>query len=73
MPHSMSARIFLIFLALYSLLGMHFFMHNQGGSGLYLPFNMVGWAFVSVLISIGIWHLTTIKQLTLSRTQLWVL
>ena len=30
MPHSMSARIFLIFLALYSLLGMHFFMHNQG-------------------------------------------
>ena len=73
MPHSMSARIFLIFLALYSLLGMHFFMHNQGGSGLYLPFNMVGWAFVSVLISIGIWHLTTIKQLTFSRTQLWFL
>ena len=73
MPQSMSARVFLIFLALYSLLGMHFFMHNQGGSGLYLPFNMVGWAFVSVLISIGIWHLTTIKQLTFSRTQLWFL
>jgi O-antigen polymerase len=52
---------------------MHFFMHNQGGSGLYLPFNMVGWAFVAVLISIGIWHLTTIKQLTFSRTQLWFL
>jgi O-antigen polymerase len=69
----MSARVFMIFLALYSLLGMHFFMHNQGGSGLYLPFNMVGWAFVSVLISIGIWHLTTIKQLTFSRTQLWFL
>ena len=73
MPHSISARVFLIFLALYSLLGMHFFMHNQGGSGLYLPFNMVGWAFVAVLISIGIWHLTTIKQLTFSRTQLWFL
>lgn len=73
MPHSMSVRVFLIFLALYSLLGMHFFMHNQGGSGLYLPFNMVGWAFVSVLISIGIWHLTTIKQLIFSRTQLWFL
>ena len=73
MPQSMSARVFLIFLALYSLLGMHFFMHNQGGSGLYLPFNMVGWAFVSVLISIGIWHLTTIKQLTFSRTLLWFL
>ena len=66
-------RIFWIILSLYSLLGMHFFMHNQGGAGLYLPFNMVGWAFVSVLISIGIWHLTTIKQLTFSRTQLWFL
>ena len=40
---------------------------------LYLPFNMVGWAFVSVLISIGIWHLTTIKMLTFSRTHLWFL
>ncbi len=73
MPHSMSARIFLIFLALYSLLGMHFFMHNQGGSGLYLPFNMVGWVFVSVLICIGIWHLTIVRQLTFSRTLLWFL
>lgn len=66
-------RIFWVVLALYSLLGMHFFMHNQGGSGLYLPFNMVGWAFVSVLISIGIWHLTLVKQRTFSRTQLWFL
>lgn len=73
MSQSVSARVFMIFIALYSLLGMHFFMHNQGGYGLYLPFNMVGWAFVSVLISIGIWHLTLVKQLTFSRTQLWFL
>ena len=66
-------RIFWVTLGLYTLLGMHFFMHNQGGYGLYLPFNMVGWAFVSVLIGIGIWHLTLIKQLTFSRTQLWYL
>lgn len=66
-------RIFQIILVLYALLGMHFFMHNQGGVGLYLPFNMVGWAFVSVLISIGIWHLTVIRQLTFYRTQLWYL
>ncbi len=66
-------RIFWVMLGLYALLGMHFFMHNQGGYGLYLPFNMVGWAFVSVLIGIGIWHLTLIKQLTFSRTQLWYL
>lgn len=73
MLHTLSARFFWLFLALYSLLGMHFFMHNQGGSGLYLPFNMVGWAFVSVLISIGIWHLTLVKQLSFSCTQLWYL
>ena len=66
-------RIFWVMLGLYALLGMHFFMHNQGGYGLYLPFNMVGWAFVSVLIGIGVWHLTLIKQLTFSRTQLWFL
>ncbi len=28
--------------ALYWLLGMHFFMHNPGGAGLYLPFNAWG-------------------------------
>ncbi|NCB79990.1 MAG: ligase [Bacilli bacterium] len=66
-------QIFRIMLGLYALLGMHFFMHNQGGYGLYLPFNMVGWVFVSVLIGIGIWHLTLIKQLTFSRTQIWFL
>ncbi len=73
MPHTLSARFFWLFLALYSLLGMHFFMHNQGGSGLYLPFNMVGWAFIAVLISLGLWHLTVIRQLTFSRTQHWYL
>jgi len=73
LPSSISARIFLIFFSLYSLLGMHFFMHNPGGSGLYLPFNLVGWAFVSALISIGIWHLTLSKQLVFSQTQIWYL
>lgn len=71
--NSLSSRLFWLFLTIYVALGMHVFMHNQGGSGLYLPFNMVGWAFVSVLISIGIWHLTVVKQLTFSRTQLWFL
>jgi O-antigen polymerase len=70
---SWSTRFFVINFFLYSLLGMHFFMHNQGGSGLYLPFNMVGWAFVSVLISIGLWHLTVTRQLIFFRTQLWYL
>ena len=71
-PHY-TQRVFRITLGLYTLLGMHFFMHNQGGAGLYLPFNMVSWAFIAVLISLGIWHLTVVRQLTFSRTQLWYL
>jgi len=73
MVTNLSSRVFWFILVFYCCIGMHFFMHNQGGSGLYLPFNMVGWVFVSVLISIGIWHLTGVKQLTFSRTQLWFL
>jgi O-antigen polymerase len=71
--HHLSSRLFWFFLFAYVVLGMHFFMHNQGGSGLYLPFNMVGWSFFSVLIAIGIWHLTFVKQLVFSKCQLYFL
>lgn len=64
-----SLRLFWFILAAYVVFGMHFFMHNQGGSGLYLPFNMVGWAFFSVLIAIGIWHLTIVKKRVFSLSQ----
>lgn len=70
---TLSSRFIYILLFMYTAFGMHVFMHNQGGAGLYLPFNMVGWAFVSVLIAIGIWHLTLVKRLAFSRTQLWYL
>ncbi|MDP5293173.1 Wzy polymerase domain-containing protein [Oceanimonas sp. CHS3-5] len=51
--------------AAWTLGGMHYFMHNPGGSGLYLPFNMIGWIFVSLMIGLGLW------QLTLNRTVVW--
>lgn len=55
--------------ALYWLLGMHFFMHNPGGSSFYLPFNMVGWAFVSLLIGIGLWQVGSSQRLYFSNLQ----
>jgi O-antigen polymerase len=64
-------KIFHYVFVVYMVLGMHFFMHNQGGSGLYLPFNMVGWSFFSLLIAIGVWHLTSIKKLVFSNSQLY--
>jgi Lipid A core - O-antigen ligase and related enzymes len=62
-----TVRLFYAFLFLYLVFGLHVFMHNQGGAGLYLPFNMVGWAFVSVLISIGVWHITSVKKISYSH------
>ncbi|MEA9417332.1 Wzy polymerase domain-containing protein [Aeromonas caviae] len=60
--------------ALYWLLGMHFFMHNPGGAGLYLPFNAWGWIFASLVIALGLWQVTLRQQLVTSPLQvgLWL-
>ena len=52
-------------------LGMHFFMHNPGGAGLYLPFNAWGWIFASLMICLGLWHITSKGELV-SNTLLQV-
>ncbi|MFQ2366896.1 PglL family O-oligosaccharyltransferase [Aeromonas enteropelogenes] len=59
--------------ALYWLLGMHFFMHNPGGAGLYLPFNAWGWVFASLMIGMGLWQVTLRQRITFSPLQvaLW--
>ncbi|MGQ4655818.1 Wzy polymerase domain-containing protein [Aeromonas enteropelogenes] len=59
--------------ALYWLLGMHFFMHNPGGAGLYLPFNAWGWVFASLMIGMGLWQVTLRQHITFSPLQaaLW--
>ncbi|WP_256353765.1 PglL family O-oligosaccharyltransferase [Aeromonas sp. sif2433] len=59
---------------LYWLLGMHFFMHNPGGSGLYLPFNAWGWIFASSVIGLGLWQVTLQQKLVFSSLQagLWL-
>lgn len=49
---------FFIIFAIYMLIGMHYFQHNAGGSGLHLPFNVVNWIFISTLIGIGLWQAT---------------
>ena len=70
---SISQPLFFGVAALYWLLGMHFFMQNPGGSSFYLPFNMMGWAFVSLLIGIGLWQVGCSQRLYFSRLQagLW--
>lgn len=58
--------------ALYWLLGMHFFMHNPGGAGLYLPFNVWGWIFASLVIGLGLWQVTLQQRLVFSSLQGWL-
>ncbi len=59
---------------LYWLLGMHFFMHNPGGAGLYLPFNAWGWIFASLVMALGLWQVTLSQRLRVSPllTVLWL-
>lgn len=61
-----TTRSMAIVSALYWLLGMHFFMHNPGGAGLYLPFNAWGWIFASLIIALGLWQVTLRQQLVTS-------
>lgn len=69
-----TTRSMAIVSALYWLLGMHFFMHNPGGAGLYLPFNAWGWIFASLVIALGLWQVTLRQQLVTSPllAGLWV-
>lgn len=69
-------RVFFLFWGISILwlgLGMHFFMHNPGGAGLYLPFNAWGWIFASLMICLGLWHITSKGELVSSTLlQVWV-
>ncbi|HEB5078533.1 TPA: O-antigen ligase C-terminal domain-containing protein [Aeromonas hydrophila subsp. hydrophila] len=65
-------RIMMILCVFYWLLGMHFFMHNPGGAGLYLPFNAWGWVFASLVIGLGLWQVTLQQRLVFSSLQGWL-
>ena len=69
---TLTKKAFFVVAALYWCLGMHIFMHNPGGDGLYLPFNMLGWVFASILIGIGLWHVIVTQRLVFSRAQQWL-
>lgn len=60
------------FFAAYWLLGMHFFMHNPGVSGLYMPFNAWGWIFGCLVISLGLWRVAQQQAITFSSIQSWL-
>ena len=66
--------LFNIVFAVYLLLGMHFNVDHLGGYGLYLPFNTVGWMFISLLIGLGCWEIRNNGKIIFSRFQIicWI-
>lgn len=64
--------VFGVLFIAYWLFCMHFFMHNPGGAGLYLPFNAWGWVFASLVIGQGLWQVTLQQRLVFSSLQAWL-
>ena len=66
--------LFKIVFAVYLLLGMHINVDHLGGYGLYLPFNTIGWIFISLLIGLGCWNVRNSGEIIFSRFQVvcWI-
>ena len=60
-------KLFKTIFALYMLAGMHFNMEHVGGYGLYLPFNIIGWMFLSLLIGLGFWQIGKTGKIIFSQ------
>ncbi|SVB69252.1 uncharacterized protein METZ01_LOCUS222106, partial [marine metagenome] len=59
--------LFKLFFALYMFTGMHVTIEHVGGYGLYLPFNIIGWMFVSVMIGLGLWQIGKKEKILFSQ------
>ena len=51
----------------YLLIGMHISIEHVGGYGLYLPFNIIGWIFISILIGLGLYQISRTERLIYSN------
>ena len=62
-----SKQLLFVILSGYFLLGIHYFFPNPGGHGLYLPFNIIGWIFISLIIGVGFWRIYETRVIQLSQ------
>tara|TARA_A100001011_G_scaffold393969_1_gene485215 strand:+ start:4120 stop:5820 length:1701 start_codon:yes stop_codon:yes gene_type:complete len=62
-----SKQLLFVILSGYFLLGIHYFFPNPGGHGLYLPFNIIGWIFISLVIGAGFWRIYETGVIQLSQ------
>ena len=59
--------IFYYIFSSYFLFGMHVSIEHVGGYGLYLPFNIIGWIFISLLIGLGLYQISKSGKLFYSN------
>ena len=59
-------------LTAYFLFGIHYYSSNVGGRGLYLPYNIIGWVFISILIGISFFKIYIDKQFVYSKIQILI-
>ena len=57
----------------YLLIGMHISIEHVGGYGLYLPFNIIGWIFISILIGLGLYQVSRTERLIYSNFSIYCL
>ncbi|SVD42907.1 uncharacterized protein METZ01_LOCUS395761, partial [marine metagenome] len=62
-----SRTMFKVVFAVYMLAGMHVKIEHVGGYGLYMPFNIIGWMFVSLLIGLGLWQIGKTGKILFSQ------
>ncbi|ASJ98127.1 PglL family O-oligosaccharyltransferase [Shewanella marisflavi] len=60
-------RYFYIVFALLFAVGMHYYQYNFGGFGLQLPFNLIAWSLLSILIGISLWNISLTKKIIYSN------
>ena len=57
----------------YLLIGMHISIKHVGGYGLYLPFNIIGWMFISFLIGLALFQVSRNERLIYSNLFIYCL
>ena len=65
--------IFYYIFSFYLLFGMHISIEHVGGYGLYLPFNIIGWMFISLLIGLGLYQISKVAKLFYTNLYIYCL
>jgi len=63
-------KLFFLIFTGYFIIAMHIFIPNMGGYGLYLPYNIIGWMFIAILIGLGFWQISKTGQIQFSKIQI---